>query len=139
MSPIAGLVAAAAVATAAPPVPDTPVIAIHAAHLVDVAAGRVLDDAVIIISGDRVAAAGPAATTPTPTGARRIELGAATLLPGLIDVHVHMTSNASDEGLNGLVKTTAREAVDGDPVADIRTLERVSFVMKGGVVWKSSR
>lgn len=122
MSPIAGLVAAAAVATAAPPVPDTPVIAIHAAHLVDVAAGRVLDDAVVIISGDRVAAAGPAATTPTPTGARRIELGAATLLPGLIDVHVHMTSNASDEGLNGLVKTTAREAVDG--VANARkTLE----------------
>ena len=122
MSPIAGLVAAAAVATAAPPVPDTPVIAIHAAHLVDVAAGRVLDDAVVIISGDRVAAAGPAATTPTPAGARRIELGAATLLPGLIDVHVHMTSNASDEGLNGLVKTTAREAVDG--VANARkTLE----------------
>ena len=122
MSPIAGLVAAAALATVAPPAPDAPVIAIHAAHLVDVVAGRMLDDAVVIISGDHVAAAGSAATTPTPAGARRIELGAATLLPGLIDVHVHLTSNASDEGLNGLVKTTAREAVDG--VANARkTLE----------------
>ena len=30
-------------------------------------------------------------------------------------------------------------AVDGDPMADVRTLARVSFVMKGGVVWKGSR
>jgi imidazolonepropionase-like amidohydrolase len=30
-------------------------------------------------------------------------------------------------------------AVDGDPVADVRALERVRFVMKGGVVWRSER
>ena len=30
-------------------------------------------------------------------------------------------------------------AVDGDPVADVRALERVRFVMKGGVVWKNGR
>jgi imidazolonepropionase-like amidohydrolase len=113
MSSLIGLAAASVLATTGPPVQDAGVIAIHAAHLVDPVAGRVLDDPIVIISGDRVAAVGTASTTPVPAGARRIDLGAATLLPGLIDVHVHLTSNASDEGLNGLVKSTVREAVDG--------------------------
>ena len=122
MSSLAGLVAAAALAGAASPAPEAPSLVVHAAHLVDPAAGRVLDDVVIVVSGDRVSAVGPAATTPVPAGTPRIELGSATVLPGLIDVHVHLTSNASDEGLNGLVKTTAREGVDG--VANARkTLE----------------
>jgi len=122
MSSLAGLVAAAALAGAASPAPEAPTLVVHAAHLVDPAAGRVLDDVVIVVSGDRVSAVGPAATTPVPAGTPRIELGSATVLPGLIDVHVHLTSNASDEGLNGLVKTTAREGVDG--VANARkTLE----------------
>ena len=122
MRSLAGLVAAAALAGAASPAPEAPSLVVHAAHLVDPAAGRVLDDVVIVVSGDRVSAVGPAATTPVPAGTPRIELGSATVLPGLIDVHVHLTSNASDEGLNGLVKTTAREGIDG--VANARkTLE----------------
>ena len=122
MSSLAGLVAAAALAGAASPAPEAPTLVVHAAHLVDPAAGRVLDDVVIVVSGDRVSAVGTSATTPVPAGTPRIELGSATVLPGLIDVHVHLTSNASDEGLNGLVKTTAREGIDG--VANARkTLE----------------
>ena len=122
MSSLAGLVAAAALAGAASPAPEAPSLVVHAAHLVDPAAGRVLDDVVIVVSGDRVSAVGTSATTPVPAGTPRIELGSATVLPGLIDVHVHLTSNASDEGLNGLVKTTAREGIDG--VANARkTLE----------------
>ena len=122
MSSLTGLAAAAVLATAGLPAPDGPLLAIHAAHLVDPAAGRVLEDVLVVISGDRIAAIGTAATTPVPTGARRIELGSATILPGLIDVHVHLTANASDEGLNGLVKPTVREAIDG--VANARrTLE----------------
>ena len=122
MSSLAGLVAAAALAGAASPAPEAPTLVVHAAHLVDPAAGRVLDDVVIVVSGARVSAVGTSATTPVPAGTPRIELGSATVLPGLIDVHVHLTSNASDEGLNGLVKTTAREGIDG--VANARkTLE----------------
>jgi imidazolonepropionase-like amidohydrolase len=101
------------------------VTVIHAAHLVDPVAGRVLDDQVVVVTGDRISAVGSAAATKVPDGARRIELGAATLVPGLIDVHVHMTSNASDEGLNGLVKSSAREAVDG--VANARLTLKAGF------------
>jgi len=125
MSPLVSLAAAAVLASAAASPPDAPVTAVHAAHLIDPVAGRVLDDALVILSGDRVVAVGAAATTPVPAGARRIDLGAATLLPGLIDVHVHLTSNASDEGLNGLVKSTAREAVDG--VANARRTLQAGF------------
>ena len=98
------------------------VVAIHAGHLVDPASGKVLDDQLIVITGDKVSAVGPMASTTVPAGARRIEMGAATLLPGLIDVHVHMTANASDEGLNALVISTPREAINGVGNAR-RTLE----------------
>ena len=131
MSSLAGLVAAAALAGAASPAPEAPTLVVHAAHLVDPAAGRVLDDVVIVVSGDRVSAVGTSATTPVPAGTPRIELGSATVLPGLIDVHVHLTSNASDEGLNGLVKTTAREGIDG--VANARKTLEAGFTTVGNV------
>ena len=116
------LASTGAASEASAPSPAAAVTALHAAHLIDPVAGRVLDDQIVLISGDRITAVGPAATMPAPVGARRIELGGATLSPGLIDVHVHLTSNASDEGLNGLVKSSAREGIDG--VANARkTLE----------------
>ena len=89
------------------------VTAIHAGRLVDPVSGKVLNDQMIIVSGDKVSAVGPASTLVPPNGARKIELGRATVLPGLIDSHVHMTANANDEGLNGVLLTTPREAING--------------------------
>ena len=62
---------------------------VHAAHLLDVKTGKMLDNVVVTISGDRIASvrAGQAA----PKGARVIDLPNATLLPGLIDAHTHLT------------------------------------------------
>ena len=74
------------------------ITAIHASKLVDPVSGKVLNDQTIIVTGDKVTAVGPAATLIPPSGARRIELGRATVLPGLIDSHVHITANANDEG-----------------------------------------
>lgn len=74
------------------------VTAIRAAHLIDVRAGTTIDDAVVIVTGDRITDAGSKlAISP---GARVIDLGARTLLPGLIDAHTHLLLNlpaASDE------------------------------------------
>ncbi len=92
---------------------DVPAIVIHAGHLIDTQTGKVLDDQTLVIQGDKITAVGPSASITVPNGAQRIELGNATVLPGLIDVHVHLTANASDEGYNGLTVTPAREGING--------------------------
>ena len=70
------------------------VTVIRAGHLVDTAAGKVLTDQAVVIEGDRVKSVGPAADIlkALPAGAHVIDLGSATLLPGLIDCHTHITS-----------------------------------------------
>ena len=69
--------------------PEPVITAVHAAHLLDVRTGKMLDNVTVTIKGDRIAsvAAGGAA----PKGAHVIELPNATLLPGLIDAHTHLT------------------------------------------------
>ena len=86
------LAAVAFVAT--PASADT--VAVTAAHLLDPATGRTIDNPVVVVSDGHVVAAG--AGVAIPAGARRIDLPGMTLLPGLIDVHVHLTSDASIRG-----------------------------------------
>lgn len=69
------------------PVPRT--TALRFGMLVD-GTGRALRDAVVVVDGDRVTAVGTG-TAAIPTGARVIDLRHYTALPGLIDVHTHMT------------------------------------------------
>jgi imidazolonepropionase-like amidohydrolase len=61
--------------------------AVKAARLVD-GSGRVLTNVVIVIQDDRIASVG---TGPVPAGANVVDLGRLTVVPGLIDVHTHMT------------------------------------------------
>ncbi|NIP60764.1 MAG: amidohydrolase family protein [Gemmatimonadetes bacterium] len=79
---------------------DAPVV-LRAARLVDPGADAPIDDAVLVIREGRIEAAGGAGAVALPDGARIVDLGSATLLPGLIDVHVHLTSGqeAYYEGL----------------------------------------
>ncbi|MBV6522613.1 MAG: Imidazolonepropionase [Gemmatimonadaceae bacterium] len=74
-------------------------VAVRAAHLIDPREGRRIDDAVVLVSGDTVVAVGSKLTI--PGGYQVIDLGSATMLPGLIDVHTHLTSQQTDyyEGL----------------------------------------
>jgi len=68
-----------------------PVIAIHAKGMIDVTSGRIINDATVVVRGKRIAAAGPSASVAVPAGAQIVQLPALTLLPGLIDAHVHLT------------------------------------------------
>jgi imidazolonepropionase-like amidohydrolase len=65
-------------------------VAVRAARLFDSIAGRLLTDQVVLIKGDRIVAVGAAADVKIPAAAQVIDLGGATLLPGLIDAHTHM-------------------------------------------------
>ncbi len=69
-------------------------VAVRAAHLVDPAAGRRLDGVVVLVAGDRVEAVGE--NLAIPPGASVIDLGSATVLPGLIDVHTHITMQSGN-------------------------------------------
>jgi imidazolonepropionase-like amidohydrolase len=69
-------------------------IAIRAGAMVDVERGTIVRDAVVIVRGERIIAAGSSSDVPIPTGIARIDLPTTTLLPGLIDAHVHLTLGA---------------------------------------------
>src|SRR5205814_3529012 len=66
-------------------------VAIRAGRLFDPKSGTNLQNQVILVSGDRITDVGPAATVKVPAGAKVIDLSFATVLPGLIDGHAHLT------------------------------------------------
>ena len=80
-------------------------VAVTAAHMLDVLSGRTVDAPVVIITDGRITAAGPVANVAVPAGARRIDLPGMTLLPGLIDMHVHLTAEPTISGYNALAYT----------------------------------
>jgi len=72
-------------------------IVLHAAHLLDVATGRLLSPGEVLIQGERIGAVGTTVTH--PPGAELLDLGDTTLLPGLIDAHVHLFLHPGAEDL----------------------------------------
>jgi imidazolonepropionase-like amidohydrolase len=78
--------------------PPAQVVAVKAARLFDPRSGTLLSNQVVLIRGDRIADVG--SNVQVPAGAQVLDLGTATLLPGLIDAHVHVfprDENASNE------------------------------------------
>ena len=66
-------------------------VVVHAGHALDVKSGKVLSDQTFIIEDGKIVSAGPSTETKAPADAVRIELPNATVLPGLIDAHTHLT------------------------------------------------
>jgi imidazolonepropionase-like amidohydrolase len=69
-------------------------IAVRAGRLFDPKSGQMLANQVVLIQGERITAAGPSSSVSIPSGAKVIDLSRATVLPGLIDGHVHLTDAA---------------------------------------------
>lgn len=86
-------------------------IALKAAHLINGVSGKPIDNVVVIIEKDRIVQSG--AGLAIPTGARVIDLGDATLLPGLIDCHDHLTSDPDDSGYRSLGVSIPMQALQG--------------------------
>ena len=83
---ILAAIAALVIPLSAASAPDPAPVAIRAARLLDVKAGRYVDRPVVVVRAGLVESVGTAA----PAGARVIDLGDRTLLPGLIDTHTHV-------------------------------------------------
>ncbi len=84
-----------------------------AAKLVDPASGAAITAPAVIIKDDRIVQVGPAASLPAPAEARRVDLGAQTILPGLIDMHTHITSRPDSEGYQSLAVSVPSQAISG--------------------------
>jgi imidazolonepropionase-like amidohydrolase len=90
------LLAVFAATTVAVSQPGPPIV-LHAARLLEVDTGNVLSPGEILVEGERIKAIGT--TVDHPQGAKVIDLGDTTLLPGLIDAHVHLFLHPGAEDL----------------------------------------
>jgi imidazolonepropionase-like amidohydrolase len=79
-------------------------IVLHAARVLDVGTGKLTAPGEILVQGDRIAEVG--STVARPAGAEVVDLGDRTLMPGLIDVHVHLFLHVGEEDLQ-----TVKESV----------------------------
>jgi imidazolonepropionase-like amidohydrolase len=86
---LATALATATIAQAQTTAPQAATV-IRAARLIDGSGTAPVANGVVVVRGDRIIAAGPATSVAVPVGARIIDLGDATLMPGFIDAHTHL-------------------------------------------------
>ena len=90
-------------------------VAVHAGKILDVRTGNYASDQIIWIEGGKIKAVGKAAdiSKQLPAGTKTIELSNATVLPGLIDCHTHLTMSPDMMGPRGLHISNPRSALLG--------------------------
>lgn len=86
---------------------------IKAGSLIDGLSESPRANPVIRIEDEHIAEVGDTGSISIPAGARVIDLGDATLLPGLLDAHVHLLSNHDDKGFRALQVTDTRAVING--------------------------
>jgi imidazolonepropionase-like amidohydrolase len=106
-------------------------IVVHAGHLLDVKTGKLLADQTLVIEDGRISSSGAAAEAKIPADAVRIELPNATVLPGLIDAHTHLTSEPKF-GYDRLAISVPREALIGAKNARLTLLAGFTTVRNVG-------
>jgi imidazolonepropionase-like amidohydrolase len=99
-----------AIASAAPAqqAPQPPIV-LHAARLLDVAGARIVSPGEVLIEGDRIVAVG--SSVDHPAGAQVLDLGDATLMPGLIDAHVHLFLHPGAEDLQTVEESVPQRTI----------------------------
>ncbi len=82
---------------------------LHAAHLLDVSAGKLISPGEILVTGNRITEVGEHVTH--PAGAGSIDLGTATLMPGLIDAHVHLFLHPGNEAFQTVLESVPQRTL----------------------------
>ncbi|HEX4168087.1 MAG TPA: amidohydrolase family protein [Bryobacteraceae bacterium] len=89
--------------------PPQPSLVLHAARLLEVEGGRTIAPGEVLVSGERIVAAGT--SVDHPAGTRVIDLGNTTLMPGLIDVHVHLFLHPGAEDLQTVEESVPQRTI----------------------------
>ena len=84
-------------------------VLVRAAHLLDAATGQLLEPGEILIADHRIEAVG--SHLPLPAGAELLDLGDTTLLPGLIDAHVHLFLHPGAEDLQTVEESVPQRVI----------------------------
>jgi imidazolonepropionase-like amidohydrolase len=84
-------------------------IVLHAARLLDVGSGRTLKPGEVLVQGERIVEVG--SKVAHPAGAETIDLGDSTLLPGLIDAHVHLFLHPGAEDLQTVEESAPQRTI----------------------------
>jgi len=125
------LIVSAGVSPAQQTLPNPQVTVIRSGKLVDVDAGRVLTNQMLLVRGGKIEAVGE--NLPVPAGATVIDLSKMTVLPGLIDCHTHLADAGDDEPLHVLQRTSAETAYAAIPNARLTLLAGFTTVRDVGV------
>ena len=89
--------------------PPSPAIVLHAARMLDVAAGKIVSPCEVLVQGERIVEVG--AKVSHPAGAQVIDLGDVTLIPGLIDAHVHLFLHPGAEDLQTVEESVPKRTI----------------------------
>ncbi len=97
-----------AVMAQVPPAPSHPIV-LHAVRMLDIKNGRIVTPGEVLIQGNRILEAGTAVKH--PAGAEVLDLGDRTLLPGLIDAHIHLFLHPGAEDLQTVQESVAQRTI----------------------------
>lgn len=89
--------------------PPTHAIVLHAARLLEIESGRMISPGEVLVRGDRIAEVGRSVTHPAE--AQTIDLGDTTLMPGLIDAHVHLFLHPGNEGMQTVDESVPQRTI----------------------------
>ena len=84
-------------------------IVLHAARLLNIESGRILQPGEVLVQGERIAEVG--SKVAHPAGAEIVDLGDSTLLPGLIDAHVHLFLHPGAEDLQTVEESVPQRTI----------------------------
>ncbi len=98
---------------------------VRAGHILDVKSGKLADAQTIVVVGDTIESIAPTASVTARATDKVVDLGNMTVMPGLIDVHTHLTGDPDFDPYRELTTTDAKEAITG--VANARTTLMAGF------------